>query len=72
MWEEFNSIENRHCSRCPTCANVGEIQIAAPAVHGFKLGYFEHLGPDGTYAHTKKELKEACERYGSYAPGVLD
>lgn len=71
-WEDFNLINDRHSSKCPRCGKSGKLQISAARTHGFKYGYFEHLGPDGTYVRNKKELKEALEKNDAYAPGVLD
>lgn len=71
-FEEVRPMAERACAPCAKCGSMAKQVIGAPAVGSFKYGYFEHLGPDGTYARNKEELRSACRRYESYAPGVLD
>lgn len=72
VFEAFNSIASRKQSQCPKCGENGDLTIGRPAaVHGFKLGWFEHIAHEPVYIKSKKHLKEECERRGCYAPGVL-
>jgi len=70
-FEAFNRIDERHEQRC-SCGEQAKIAFSAPAVHGFKCGWFRDIAPDPVYARSKKELKELCKKHDCYAPGVLD
>ena len=73
-FDDIRSIASRAHSLCPSCGKEATITICrtAPAVHGFKLGYFEHIEREPVYVKSKKHLRELCERNDCYAPGVLD
>jgi putative FmdB family regulatory protein len=73
-FESFNKIDDRALAKCEICGNLAEQTLSRrpAAVHNFKLGWFEHIAPDPVYAKSKKHLKELCNRYDCYAPGVLD
>lgn len=70
---EFRPMIDRAQTTCGICGQVAEQTIAfAPAVHGFKLGYFEHIERDPVYVGSKKELRELCNKNDCYAPGIMD
>ncbi len=69
---EWNSIEDRSTAKCPACNAKAKQVLSIPAVHDFKLGWFEHITDQPVRVGSKKELKEMCDRHGVYAPGVLD
>ena len=73
-FEVINKICDRGCNRCLKCGNMARQAISRKpaAVHGFKLGWFEHIDIKPVYAKSKKHLRELCDQYDSYAPGVLD
>ena len=72
-FEAIKSMDDRHCAKCPKCGKVANQIIAAPtAVHGFKLGVFEHITDNPVEIGSKRQLKDLCEQHGCYAPGVLD
>lgn len=73
-FEAFEKMDDRALSTCPKCNLMAEQTISrrAPAVHGFKYGVFEHITDEPVYVKSKKHLKELCNRYDCYAPGVLD
>ena len=71
-FEDFKSMNERHCAECPKCGKVANQTLSAPKVHKDHLGWFEHIAPEPVYVKSKKHLKELCNRYDCYAPGVLD
>lgn len=73
-FEAFEKMDHSAFSKCPHCGSNGNQTICRrpAAVHDFKLGWFEHIAPDPVYVKSKKHLKELCNRYDCYAPGVLD
>ena len=73
-FEAINTMENRAFSKCGNCGRIAKQTVSrrAVAVHGFKFGVFEHLTHEPVYVKNKKHMKELCERYECYAPGVLD
>lgn len=73
-FEAINSIKNRAFSKCPNCGIMAKKIMSGrpPAVHNFKYGWFEHIDINPIYVKSKKHMKELCNRYECYAPGVLD
>lgn len=49
-----------------------EVQLAAPNVHAFPAGVYEHIGKDPIYIGSKDQLKDACKQNDCFAPGILD
>lgn len=73
-FEAVVSMENRALCKCPKCGTMANQTISRrpAAVHGFKYGEFEDIALEPVYAKSKKHLRELCNRYDCYAPGVLD
>ncbi len=73
-FEAINRMANRALCKCPKCGSMAKQTISRrpAAVHGFKFGWFEDMDLEPVYAKNKKHMKELCDRYGCYAPGVLD
>lgn len=74
QFEAFNKMADREVSSCPSCNEVASQTVSGTriATHGFKFGWFEHLTSEPVYVRNKRHMKELCERYDCYAPGVLD
>lgn len=56
-------------SYCPVCSRwLGSAVTSSPgpalvaADHTFKPDFFEHLGENGTYVTSKRQLKEVCDK----------
>lgn len=43
--------------------------ISAPAIHSFKPFNLDVSPMESVRVKTKDELKQACKKYGKYAPG---
>ena len=73
-FEAINSMKNRALSKCGQCGRMAKQTVSRrpAAVHGFKFGWFEDMDLKPVYAKNKKHMKELCNRYDCYAPGVLD
>ena len=73
-FEELRRMSEHEIAPCTACGGVAEQTVSGAriATHGFKYGWFEHLTSEPVYAKSKKHLKELCNRYEAYAPGVLD
>ena len=73
-FEAINCMVNRALCKCPKCNRMAKQTISRrpAAVHGFKFGWFEDMDLEPVYAKNKKHMKELCNRYECYAPGVLD
>ena len=73
-FEAINSIKNRALSQCGECGRMAKQTISRrpAAVHRFKFGVFEDMTLEPVYAKSKKHMRELCNRYECYAPGVLD
>ncbi len=70
----FRSMANRAFAKCPNCERIAKQTVCSrpPAVHGFKYGMFEDIAPEPVFIRGKRHLREVCNRYDCYAPGVLD
>lgn len=73
-FDAFRPMSDRHEAPCPKCGGTAQQALSrlAPAVHGFKFGWFEHMAREPVYAKSKKHMKELCDQHDCYAPGVLD
>ncbi len=74
---EFEAVErmdNRALCKCPKCGSMAKQTISRrpAAVLAFRFGDFEHIAPETVYVKSKKHMKELCNRYDCYAPGVID
>lgn len=73
-FEAINSIKNHALHKCGACGSIAKQTISRrpAAVHGFKFGIFEDIALEPVYVKGKKHMKELCNRYDCYAPGVMD
>ena len=73
QFEAYNSIDDRKSHGCTECGKHANLILSRkpPAVHGFALGWFEHIAEEPIYIKNKKHLKEVCNQHDCYAPGVL-
>jgi len=69
-FESYSTISRRKKAKCRCGKTADQVLVSRPAaVHSFKLGWFEHIGPDPIYVKNKKQLREECNRHGCYAKG---
>ena len=73
-FEDFVKMDERGDVPCPECGSetVVVIHKNGSAVQLFPEGWFEHIAKEPMYISDKKQLKQACEDNGCYAPGLLD
>lgn len=73
-FEAINKMAHRACNKCPKCNNMAKQTVSRrPAsIIPFKYGDFEHIDINPVYVKSKKHMKELCNRFECYAPGVLD
>ena len=64
-FELYRAIGDRD-QRCRCGGETWRIP-SAPGVSIFRSGFYEHVGPSGTWADTPQQLQDACNKYDAYS-----